>query len=147
MQLLARRILVLVCIGLGAASTAAAASPSQAAFVKRANAICTKENTQANVLAAPNSRSTTATYLAKTIAIVERARTATLALPAPVSDQSLIKAETTAVANELAYLRKAKAAVVSNEPSAYQTDVEQVKSFSDSAAAFAKKLGLASCQA
>jgi hypothetical protein len=147
MHSLGRRFLWLACVALVVASSAAAASPSHVAFVAHADSICTNENAQANALTAPTSRSTIVTYLAKTITIVQHARSSTLALPAPASDRSLIKLETAAVAKELVFLREAKAAVVANEPSEYQTDVGQAKAFHDAGAAFAKKLGLKSCQA
>src|SRR5277367_1124241 len=95
-------------------SAATAGTPAQAQFVKRADAICATENARARTLAAPTSRATTVTYLAKTIAIIQQARTATLVLVTPAADQSLIRGELKAEANELAFFRKAKSAAAAN---------------------------------
>ncbi|HWB23645.1 MAG TPA: hypothetical protein VG652_12260 [Gaiellaceae bacterium] len=143
----ASRLLAPAAGALVLASTALAGTPTHAAFVARANAICAAETAQAIKLQAPTSRATTVTYLAKTIAIIQGARTKTLALAAPRADQALLRAQLKAVANELALFRQAKSAAASNDPGSYQADVSQAKTFHDAAVGFAKKLGLKSCEA
>jgi len=147
MRSLGYRFLASAAVALVFTSTAPAGTPSHAEFVTRADSICATENAQANALRSPTTRATTVTYLAKTIAIIQHSRTATLALPTPKADQPLIRAEMNDVAKELTFFRKAKAAVVSNDPTSYEADVEQAKSFQDAGVAFAKKLGLKSCEA
>jgi hypothetical protein len=147
MRSLGYRLLVCAALALLIASTASARAPSHAAFVTRADSICATENAQANALPAPTTQASTATYLAKTIVIIQRARTATLELPAPKADLPLIRAEMNDLAKELTFFRKAKADVVANDPASYQADVGQAKVFHDAGVAYAKKLGLKSCQA
>jgi hypothetical protein len=146
MRSLGHRFLASAVAALVFASIATAATPSHAEFVAHANAICKAENAQARALSPPTSRATTVTYLAKTIAIIQLSRTKTLALAEPKADQSLIRAELKAVANELSLFRKAKSAAASNDPGSYQGDVSQAKTFHDAAVGFAKKLGLTSCE-
>jgi hypothetical protein len=141
------RFLTLAVLALFFTSIASARTPSHAGFVTRADSICATENAQANSLPAPTSRESTVTYLANTIAIVQHARAATLALPAPKADQPLIRAGMNDLAKEVTVFRKAKGAAASNDPASYQTDVEQAKTFNDAWVAVAKKLGLKSCEA
>lgn len=97
-------------------------------------------------MAAPTTVAETVTYLKKSIVILQHMRTATLALPAPMADRPLIRAEMNDVAKELAFFRSAKAAAASNNPSAYESAVSEAQSFHDAGAKLAKKLGLKSCE-
>jgi hypothetical protein len=146
MQAVGVRLLVCVALALSFSSIAAARAPSHQEFITRADAVCRTGNARANALSAPTSTGTTVTYLAKTVAILRHERTAILALAAPVADRPVIRAEMNAVATEAAFFAKAKGAAASNDPSGYDADITQAKSFHDTGSGFAKKLGLRPCE-
>ena len=107
--------------------------------------LCSRDRCRERTVCSGNSR-TDSDVPRKTIVIVQHLRTATLALPQPTADRSLIRARMNDVTKELASFRSAKAAAASNNPNAYESDVAEARFYDDPGAKAAKKLGLKSCE-
>jgi hypothetical protein len=136
----------ILCVALAAALALAASatggSPTHAAFVAQANALCRSAQAQTATLKTPTTAPQAAAYLRKVIPAVEHLRSATLALPAPKADRPAIIAGMANLAKELAFLGAAEGAAKAGNVKAYRAAMTAAHAANTAGTAYARKLGL-----